>query len=349
PFLVPIANSSASVRVLDREFSNTGMIVIGEDLSKPLRYMRCDHSILGGRWLYIPKPDQTPLLGETIYSVFSLQEAGILAKRAPSTVTPRTIDSFFSGLGVGVSVNFFIQHGFHTTVVEIDPVVYKFARQYFGMHEPRSVHIEDARAWVHSRILNQATQLPEFQYDYIIHDCFSGGGVPEHIFTVEFWKELKLLLKDDGVLTVNFVGRWNSPAAHAVTATLLSLFTSCRAFHDSSYPVDVWEETPFLNIVFFCTDQSTLDFRTVTSDDYLDSGSSQHMLATLPEREVPLSRLLGASNSSDDALGRFNPTEQRDWIITDKHNQLNKWQGELSSEHFAIMQDILPQEVWNAY
>lgn len=39
-------------------------------------------------------------------------------------------------------------------------------------------------------------------YDIVVHDCFSGGGVPEHLFTLEFWEDLKAVIHPDGVVVV---------------------------------------------------------------------------------------------------------------------------------------------------
>lgn len=95
------------------------------------------------------------------------------------------------------------KHGLHTTIVEIDPAVYDAARTYFGLPDPGEgrVFLEDARGWVHNAQL--AVEKSEREpFDIIIHDCFSGGGVPSHIFTLEFWKELKGIVKPDGVVAV---------------------------------------------------------------------------------------------------------------------------------------------------
>lgn len=39
-------------------------------------------------------------------------------------------------------------------------------------------------------------------YDIVIHDCFSGGGVPQQLYTKEFFEELGTLLTRQGVLVV---------------------------------------------------------------------------------------------------------------------------------------------------
>lgn len=90
-----------------------------------------------------------------------------------------------------------MQHGLSTSIVEIDPAVYSAARDYFGVPEPSAVYIEDARGWVQ----RQAT-LGNGTYDIVVHDCFSGGGVPAHLFTSEFWQDLRKVISPDGVLAV---------------------------------------------------------------------------------------------------------------------------------------------------
>ena len=109
-----------------------------------------------------------------------------------------------SGLGAGISATAFNRHGIETTIVEIDPAVYDAARLYFGLpdHPPENLFIEDARAWAAKRRASIGIGKPLPPFDIAVHDCFSGGGVPEHIYTVEFWDDLKAALHPEGVLVV---------------------------------------------------------------------------------------------------------------------------------------------------
>ncbi len=93
--------------------------------------------------------------------------------------------------------------------MEIDPAVYEAATRYFGLvvPEPEKVFLTDARGWVISQThagmqgVSDITQdTPSF--DIVIHDCFSGGGVPSHLFTQPFWEDLRKLVKPDGVVAV---------------------------------------------------------------------------------------------------------------------------------------------------
>jgi len=109
-----------------------------------------------------------------------------------------------SGLGTGISTGALIRHGINTTIVELDPAVYDAARTYFGLPDPGegNVHIQDARRWVfqHARALSEGTTNKKF--DIVIHDLFSGGGVPADLFTKQFWTALKSIIDEEAVVVV---------------------------------------------------------------------------------------------------------------------------------------------------
>ena len=90
-------------------------------------------------------------------------------------------------------------HGINTTVVELDPVVYKFATKYFGFPSPHNVMIQDAVTFVEKY---RGTDEDRRTYDYIIHDVFTGGAEPVELFTREFLQGLSDLLNADGVIAI---------------------------------------------------------------------------------------------------------------------------------------------------
>ena len=112
--------------------------------------------------------------------------------------------SFISGLGSGISATSFLRHQISTTIVEIDPAVYKAARTFFGLPDPgpNKVFLEDARLWTTKQRSSIEAGRNEILFDIVVHDCFSGGGIPQHIFTVEFWDDLKLTMQPEGILVV---------------------------------------------------------------------------------------------------------------------------------------------------
>jgi spermidine synthase len=112
----------------------------------------------------------------------------------------------YSGLGAGISASSFAKQNIDVTVIEIDPAVYNASRQYFGLPDLDGdrVFLEDARVVVAEkrRSMQQYGRLNDDKYDYVVHDCFSGGGVPEHLFTLQFWEDLKAIMNPEGVVAV---------------------------------------------------------------------------------------------------------------------------------------------------
>lgn len=155
-----------------------------------------------------------------------------------------------------------------TTIVEIDPAVYQAARSYFGLRDPGvgRVFLEDAGAWIENRSMQTAGS--DELFDIVVHDCFSGGGVPEHIYTAEFWRALKVIMHPEGVLAVvrpylstppfihiessaqNFAGVPVSNSSRAILFTLEDAFGPCRGFYDSFETLtEAAYTTDFINIV----------------------------------------------------------------------------------------------------
>lgn len=90
--------------------------------------------------------------------------------------------------------------------VEIDPAVWHAAHHYFGLRQPARLELADGAKSIEDRAaaIRTAGQLlrPRDQTDYVIHDCFTGGSVPAELFTKEFWWDLTMTMKSDGVLVV---------------------------------------------------------------------------------------------------------------------------------------------------
>lgn len=103
-----------------------------------------------------------------------------------------------SGLGIGTAVNGLISHGVETDIVELDPVVYQYAQNYFGLKPNHTAYIEDAIGFVK----RESEKEIKKQYEFILHDVFTGGAVPASLFTSEFFMKLRTLLTDDGVIAI---------------------------------------------------------------------------------------------------------------------------------------------------
>jgi hypothetical protein len=57
----PYLAANNTLRVLSSEKSVTGQIVVAESLTNGYRFLRCDHSLLGGRWMR-----EVPVVGKSV-------------------------------------------------------------------------------------------------------------------------------------------------------------------------------------------------------------------------------------------------------------------------------------------
>ena len=238
----PYTHPSGKVTILSSKQSTTGIIVVGETPpgDRPIsqmRYLRASHSLLGGVWINERAASVDPSLamhdaagnqlGDSVYPVFNLQEAVRLINSTSRGDDWSGSEALIIGLGTGIATTALKNHGLETTIVEIDPAVYDAARTYFGVPDPGEgrVFLQDARGftWHRKKKLESGENLPKF--DVVIHDVFSGGGVPGHLFTLEFWNDLKDIMKEDGVVVV--VSPWCSICDHN-TAPHVNVIELCQ-------------------------------------------------------------------------------------------------------------------------
>ncbi|KKK22369.1 hypothetical protein P175DRAFT_0472307 [Aspergillus ochraceoroseus IBT 24754] len=307
-----------------RQDSNTGYISVLDNLDDGFRVMRCDHSLLGGQWTK-GRPNYTPpTVKDPIYAVFTMLEAVRL-------IEPEHVDAnakaLVIGLGIGTTPGALISHGIDTTIVEIDPVVHKFAGQYFGLPSNHTAVIEDARSFVH----RSSESTHPAQYDYIVHDVFTGGVEPIELFTYEFINSLSALLKDDGIIAINYAGDLALYPAALAVRTIQAVFPSCRLFREEAAS----EVGPdFTNMVIFCkkTPNSPIQFRDAVPADFL--GSKFRATYLVPKHEMDPVRF-----ESIEKGGRH--------VLHEKEaGRLHKYQDRGALEHWAIMRKVLPDAVW---
>jgi spermidine synthase len=83
--------------------------------------------------------------------------------------------------------------------------VYHAAVDHFNLTLPPSttVNLVDGNEYVSSlaRMRREGTFEGQ-KWRYVIQDCFSGGSVPEEMFTKEFWTDLVENLEQDGIVTM---------------------------------------------------------------------------------------------------------------------------------------------------
>ncbi len=114
--------------------------------------------------------------------------------------------------------------------VEIDPVVFRVARQYFHFEEsPRQkVHIEDGRVFL---------RRGKNQYDAMVLDAYVqsryGSALPYHLVTKEFFELSKERLTTNGVVAFNCMGTlggWQADLVGAIYRTLKCVFPQVYLF-----------------------------------------------------------------------------------------------------------------------
>ncbi|KAI0102979.1 S-adenosyl-L-methionine-dependent methyltransferase [Nemania sp. FL0031] len=313
--------------LLDRWESNTGYISVLDSHANGYRVMRCDHSLLGGEWTKFGRK----IVGEPVYSVFTQLEA-IRLVQVPGKVPDNEAHALNIGLGIGTTPSALISHGINTTIVEIDPVVHKFAGKYFGLPPNHTAVIEDVVSWSQ----HNAPALHE-HYDYIVHDVFTGGAEPVDLFTDTFLLGLKHMLKPNGVIVINYAGDFTLPPLSIVINTIMDIFPSCRIFRENEPPSkDEVEEAgrEFDNVMIFCLKtHDKIMFREPVEADYLQSLSRKQFL--VPQYEVPISAF-----SSRDEVGILKANE------TDK---LAKWHDQSALRHWEVMRVVMPSEIWNQW
>jgi len=92
------------------------------------------------------------------------------------------------------------EHEYNVTVdvVEIDPAVVGAAKQYFGVEPSPTMRINT----MDGRVFLQETNRT---YDVIVLDAYRSDQVPHHLTTVEFMRQVRGHLSEDGVVVANVI------------------------------------------------------------------------------------------------------------------------------------------------
>lgn len=122
------------------------------------------------------------------------------------------------GLGGGSVAKSYAADGWLVDAVEIDPVVTRLAREWFGLTAADArVFDDDGRRFLAAQ--------PPAAYDLIVMDAFGSSSIPFHLVTEEVFALIASRLAPGGLLAMNVesVG-WHSALANAVAATAAQVF-----------------------------------------------------------------------------------------------------------------------------
>ncbi|EGF81420.1 hypothetical protein BATDEDRAFT_23830 [Batrachochytrium dendrobatidis JAM81] len=312
---LPITSSFLpDYRVLAHQESNTGYIAVVEAPTEygPIRLLRCDHSILGGIFLEHNS--------DSIFGSFYMLDFVRFIKRSNVDNNSATT-ALQLGLGIGVTVSTLLRAGIAVDIVELDPVVYDYAKSYFNLSTSCLAHIGDGRHFI-DHVATPAS------YDYVLHDVFTGGVVPGNLFTIEAVTAIKRILKPNGIMALNYVGSIQGNATQAVLATLLAVFPHIQGYVESREAMEVSDA--MYNMVLFAS-QTPIEFSEATAQDMQVGGIYAQMLARFKQLRLPDTMV----NKKDDLKA-----------ITDRYNPLATLQADSALQHWKVMRQLFSVKFW---
>jgi len=109
-------------------------------------------------------------------------------------------------------------------VLELDPAVVAVDRQMLGLRTGPGLQVRtgDARVGLQGQ--------PKRAYDLVIGDAFSGLSVPWHLTTLEVVREVRKMLRPDGIYALNLIDSPPSVFARAEARTLAREFPHVAMF-----------------------------------------------------------------------------------------------------------------------
>jgi len=210
------------------------------------RWLHFDRSRQGG--MFLTDPRESPLVYPDYFLLAWLFHPAIrrvLVVGLGSGSVPKRILSDFPGVEVDS--------------VELDPVVVEVAKRYFAVTDgPRHrIFVQDGRQYI---------RRTDAQYDLVVMDAYHAEGVPFHLVTQEFFRQVKARLAPGGIVAANIVGFLGGPDSKlfkAIYKTYAAEFTGLYLF-----PVQVQyypEEERVRTIILFAGARPGLSRRDLTA------------------------------------------------------------------------------------
>ncbi len=122
------------------------------------------------------------------------------------------------------------------TGVDIDPVIVELGKKYMGLEKSNvDIKIEDGEKYIKELISDKKT------FDLICFDTYVGETFPEKFESLQFIKDVKKLMSEEGIVVFNrLYGPEDRAAALAFAKTLEKVFTNVERVY------------PEANIMFVC-------------------------------------------------------------------------------------------------
>jgi SAM-dependent methyltransferase len=139
---------------------------------------------------------------------------------------PDAKSALLLGLGCGLLAKQLDARGVKVTVAELEPLMEKAAREYFGMPDSVKVEVADARSY-----LNSCKE----RYDLVILDAFAGENAPWYLCTEEALGQVKRVLNPGGRMLANVVTRSKgSEGLGRLESGMLKAFGEAKVFVEAA-------------------------------------------------------------------------------------------------------------------
>ncbi len=211
----PLTQVHASDKLLETKESAYHYITIMDGRSQiypyqmPARLMMFNNLIESGIILDPKTGELPPPPAQTACGYVDLLHLGMVLTGQP----PK--DMLIIGCGGGVGPRMFKEnypeHVKSIDVVDIDPWVFTLAEKWFKYpfsgDDVIKSHVVDGRMYV------EQLEDADKKWDYIIMDAYSSGGrIPKHLITEQFFSTIRDRLTDDGVMIINVISSFEKPA-----------------------------------------------------------------------------------------------------------------------------------------
>jgi spermidine synthase len=193
-------------------------------------------------------PPATPAPPAAAASSMAESVLGAAGLQSPNTRFP--LNTLFIG-GGSYTLPLYLADvlpGSELRVFEIDPAVTDTAARRLGL----GPHLESGAVRVtHGDARLAIARLPESQFDLVVGDAFSDLSVPWHLSTAEFARDVRRVLREDGVYATNVIDRWpNGAFLASFVRTVGHVFP-----HVALMRVQDWDEDRSMNWVVIGANQ----------------------------------------------------------------------------------------------
>lgn len=298
-------------------------LVVGElhppsQYSHPLRYLRINRSLIGGVWMVNDWP--------SIYQNFVIQQAF------------HQLDGFSSkcsvalmGLGIGSAISSGPVKEDNITIVELEREIHENAVSYFDLDPTVDIKIQDALQWA---------ELKDNKFNVFIHDFFASNYINHNLFSVQFFEKLlaQKAVQDAPVMfVINFFASHDSVITKALVRTTRQVFPSCALLHDQVTQDFSFSASTPCNFVLFCSTNPKQQWRFLppSTKNQLSSGFHNYILHTLNQRIVP-------------EIEYYQSLPEH-FVISDDNDPFESIRDQEVENHIALMDQVLPSEVWDFY